>query len=106
MSHAEQHPLSGKTVKIDTLHIPNMSAAFPARDITDGMYWVEDWADRLFTNGWDQHAREGNPACLQYAMRRAQEGFPMDDEVVYGKVGSFGYLLHVSELGEVLKEGR
>ena len=26
----------------------------------------------------------------------------MDDEVVYGKVGAFGKLVHVSELGEVI----
>jgi hypothetical protein len=28
-----------------------------------------------------------------------RKGLPFDDEVVYGKLGGFGHLVHVSELG-------
>jgi len=41
---------------------------------------------------------DGNPAALDYALRRAVDGLPLDDEVVYGKLGAFGKLIHVSQL--------
>lgn len=41
---------------------------------------------------------DGNPACLTYALRSGIEDLPIDDDVLYGKVGGFGFLLHVSEL--------
>ena len=37
-------------------------------------------------------------ACLDYAMHSGMEGVPTDDEVVYGKVGAFGKLVHVSQI--------
>lgn len=42
----------------------------------------------------------GNPAAMMYAIRTGSQGFdvPIDNEVVYGKIGSLGYLFHVSEL--------
>lgn len=48
----------------------------------------------------------GNPAAMMYAIRTGSQGFdvPIDNEVVYGKIGSLGYLFHVSEL-TLPKEG-
>jgi len=46
----------------------------------------------------------GNPAALIYAIRSGFDGLPTDDEVVYGKIGSFGHLIHESELGEVVTD--
>ena len=43
---------------------------------------------------------QGNPACIKYAFRSGFGGLPPDNEVVYGKVGALGYLVHSSELGE------
>lgn len=40
----------------------------------------------------------GNPAALQYAMRAAANNLPIDDDVLYGKIGHFGHLVHVSEI--------
>jgi len=40
----------------------------------------------------------GNPACLQYSIRVAKENLPQDDNVYYGKIGPYGYLVHESEL--------
>jgi hypothetical protein len=42
----------------------------------------------------------GNPAALNYAMRAGTIGLPVDNEVVYGKIGYLGYLVHTSEFVE------
>ncbi len=82
--HAEAHPLAGQTVQID---LP---------DIGTGEYVIEDWWDRVTGGSW-MHA-QGNPAALKYAIRSVFASLPTDDEVVYGKFGPFGHLVHVSEL--------
>lgn len=46
---------------------------------------------------------EGNPACMKYAMRSAFSGLPTDNNVIYGKVGPFGHLVHESEIGEIVQ---
>jgi hypothetical protein len=57
---------------------------------------VEDWWDRVAGKSWMDC--DGNPACLKYAVRSALAGLPLSDEVLYGKIGYFGELVHVSEL--------
>ena len=91
--HTEPSTLAGKIVKIkkDVKHPQH-------NDFGGSEYRVEDWWDRLDQGSWMTCA--GSPACLVYAMR---VGFnmpviPTDDEVLYGKVGSFGHLLHISEI--------
>lgn len=78
--HLEPHPMARKVVHL--------------KDGTE--YRLEDWWDRLGEGSW-MHCIE-NMACIQYAMRGLRCDLPVDDEVVYGKVGSFGYLIHVSEI--------
>jgi len=46
----------------------------------------------------------GNPAALMFAIRSARADLPTDDEVVYGKIGNFGHIIHTSELGEVVTD--
>jgi len=84
--HKEPHPLAGQTVKVK-------SGKFAGRD-----YHLEDWWDRLGQGSWK--FCDGNPACLDYALRTgfSPDPVPLDDEVVYGKIGGFGKLIHVSEL--------
>jgi hypothetical protein len=41
---------------------------------------------------------EGNPACLHYAVRASANDLPIDDNVLYGKIGSLGHLVHTSEI--------
>lgn len=77
--HTESHPLAGKTVKA-----------------LGEEYRLEDWWDVLTGGSWMN--ADGNPAAMNYAVRSAVAGLPLDDEVVYGKVGAFGHLVHVSEL--------
>ena len=60
---------------------------------------VEDFWDRVYGKSWMMS--DGNPAALKYAVRSALKPLPMDDEVVYGKRGYLGHLVHVSELTEV-----
>lgn len=94
MNHPDEHPLAGRTVKLK-IDLQNHDAA-----VIDGAeFRVEDWWDRLTGGSW--MSANGNPAAILYALRTA--GIPLDDEVVYGKIGAFGHLVHVSELGEVLK---
>ncbi|PQM51799.1 hypothetical protein C5U48_12790 [Mycolicibacter virginiensis] len=59
-------------------------------------YHVEDWWDRLAGGSW--MFADGNPAAMAYAVRSAFKGLPIDNEVLYGKVGALGYLVHVSEI--------
>lgn len=81
MMHDQPSPLAGRTVQI-------AQGVLAGRSLV-----VEDWWDRAAGKSW-MHC-DGNPACLEYAMR---ERTPLDDEVVYGKIGSFGALVHVSFL--------
>ena len=61
---------------------------------------IEDWWDRIAGKSWG--VCDGNPACLDYAFRCSRiTGF--DDEVIYGKVGGSGKLVHVSLLAEVVQ---
>lgn len=87
--HDSPHPEAGKTVIV-----------------LDGEeeieYQVEDWWDRVYGASW-MYAK-GNPACMEYAIRSAFSHLPVDDEVVYGHVGPFGHLIHVSEILKVVEE--
>lgn len=62
----------------------------------DQNYRIEDYWDKVTGQSWMD--ADGNPAALNYAVRGATEGLPIDDEVVYGKMNGLGYLVHVSEL--------
>jgi hypothetical protein len=95
MKHTEPHPLARQTVTL------NEKAVDAAGEVVAGTELVvEDWWDALTGKSW--MFSDGNPAALKYAMRTGMSGgsIPLDDEVVYGKIGSFGHLVHVSELGD------
>lgn len=82
-----KHKLAGKTVKI-------VKGRLAGND-----YRVEDlWIN--INNGVSWGDSVGNPACHQYAIRAAMDGLPPDDDVLYGKIGAFGYLVHESEIGD------
>ncbi len=88
MKHDAKHPLSGQTVKV------NLKLADGSIKLEE--YRLEDWWDHLTGQSWMNS--NGNPAALMYAMRNGIVGLPLDDEVVYGKIGSLGHLVHVSEI--------
>lgn len=82
----EPHALSGKRVRLKN----------------GGIYDVEDYWQNVSGGSWMDAV--GNPAALIYAGRVALSGFPLDNEVLYGKIGPFGHLMHVSELGDVIED--
>lgn len=84
MLHKDEHPQAGKTVKIKQ----------SANDIGGQELRLEDWWDRIAGKSWMNC--DGNPACIIFAMRAL--GTPINNEVVYGKIGGLGYLVHTSEL--------
>ena len=78
--HEEKHPLAGMVVKLKN----------------GQLYAVEDWADRVL--GRSVWIADGNPAALKYAIRSAMSGFPIDNNLLYGKIGMFGEIVHESEI--------
>lgn len=88
MIHTEPHPLAGKTVKLLISATDNFT--------------IEDWQDRVY-NGKSWQVLTRNPACIYYASRVSQTKLPIDDEVVYGKINGIGYIIHISELGDVVE---
>jgi len=84
----DKHPLAGSTVKLKCK---------PDPDGLNGQdYRVEDWWINVAEKSWMNC--DGNPACLKYAVRSSFAGIPTDDEVLYGKVGGLGHLVHTSEI--------
>lgn len=96
MKHDTPHRWAGKEVRI--------KPTSPLANADGDLYVLEDWWDRVYGSSW-MYA-DGNPAALAYAMRTATSGgrIPFDDEVVYGKVGAFGHLLHKTELHSLVGE--
>ncbi|NEB92393.1 hypothetical protein [Streptomyces bauhiniae] len=86
-SHNSPHPLAGQTVTVNA-HLHGNSGPHE--------FTVEDWNDRVFGQSWA--AMERHPASMAYAIRTAWENLPLDNEVIYGKVGPFGHLIHVTEI--------
>jgi len=77
---------AGKTVKIRA-DVPKLGGA---------EYRVEDWWINVAGMPWGE--ADGNPAAMQYGMRAGFAGLPWDDEVLYGKIDGFGFLVHISEI--------
>ena len=89
----ERHPLAGQTVRLK-----NDIGKFMQGEAGGAEFVVEDWAENVLgCSVWDT---DGNPAALEYALRRGTNGnnVPIDDNVVYGKVGWFGHFVHESEI--------
>ena len=92
--HEQPSPLAGKTVRIKA------EAKHPqVIDFGNSEYRVEDWWDRVAGKSWMELAAT-NPACLVYAIRSSRNQIPIDDEVLYGKIGHLGHLVHLSEIEE------
>lgn len=93
VTHMEKHPLAGKTVKIKPTVKHHQFKNFGGAD-----FILEDWWDHLTGGSWMD--ADGNPAALMYALRTGMlnPDVPTDNEVVYGHVGHYGHLLHISEL--------
>lgn len=82
-----EHRLAGKTVKI-------VKGEHAGKD-----YRVEDLWQNVAGESW--MTCNGNPACIIYALRGAKEELPIDNNVLYGKIGPLGHLIHESEVEEI-----
>ena len=84
----ERSELAGKVIKIKS----------EANEIGGQEVHIEDWWINVAGQSW--MFCEGNPACIRYAMRTGlgKIRVPMNDQVLYGKIGGLGYLIHESEL--------
>lgn len=88
----DRHPLAGKTVKL------KLAAESDIKTGDD--FRVEDWWENVGGSRMTETA--GNPAVFKAMMRTMNTPVYMNDNVVYGKVGHFGHIVHESELGEVV----
>jgi hypothetical protein len=89
----DKHPLAGQKVILNCKPDPD--------GLNGKEFVIEDWQINVMGRSW--MACDGNPACLKYAMRSAFAGLPIDNKVIYGHINRIGYLIHESELGEVVK---
>lgn len=98
MSHTESHPLAGKTVYLnDNAEDPLRGILLPGTEFV-----VEDWYDFLGGRGDGRSwMSDATFTTMHYGQRVNYLGRVPDDEVVYGHVGAFGHIVHVSELGGV-----
>ena len=87
----ESSKFAGKTVKIKAGSTHPQVPNFAGSD-----YRVEEYWDKLTGKSW--MVSDGNSACMIYAKRLAENNLPIDDNVVYGKIGCLGHLVHVSEI--------
>lgn len=96
MIHEKQHPLKGQTVVLNSNTVDNVRGIV----IEGAEFVVDDWWDRI--NGGSWMYAKNNWAAMHYGMRSAlqENSLPLDDEVVYGKIGIYGHIVHASELGE------
>lgn len=86
--HGAPHMFAGKEVQIKN------------GELKGNYYVIEDYWDRIDEKDWSDPNRRGNPACLLYSRRIAFQDFqvPRDNEVLYGKIGMMGFLVHEKEL--------
>lgn len=84
----EKFKFAGQTVKIRS-EIQKFGGA---------EFEIEDYWENVSGKSW--MLSNGNPAAMFYAIRTGTQSFrtPIDNEVLYGKIGGLGYLFHVSEL--------
>lgn len=93
MAHAEQHELAGQEIKVQFKGGHNQ---IPGSENGPVDFVVEDWQDRVMGQSWMY--MDGNPAALVYAIRAGVNSLPFDNEVIYGKVGGLGHMVHESEI--------
>lgn len=90
----EKYKYAGKTMKV----AQGAGRAFNGELLDGREFIVEDYWINIVGKTW--RYVEGNPAVVEYICRAMKKKTPppMDDDVVYGKIGPYGHLFHVSEL--------
>ena len=90
--HDKDSELIGKKIRIKEGLTPELSGQ---------RIVIVNWVDRMPGNkSWMDYGPE-NMATWHYAMRKGtdfDENDPQVDEVLYGKIGSLGFCVHINEL--------
>ena len=95
----EKYKYANQTVilkDIDSLKTPE--GDFRGKEFRAEDYWIN-----FYDTSW--MFQKGNPACMIYAMRSGFARLPIDNNVIYGKIGGLGWLIHESEI-EGPKDGK
>lgn len=92
MIHSTPSQHAGKKVKIKD----------SAAEIGGSEILIEDYWDRVYGKSWMQS--DGNPAAMDYAIRTGFSDLkvPTDNEVLYGKIGGLGCLVHFIEIEKII----
>lgn len=88
----EKHDLANKKVRLKSNN----------KDLNNQIFIIEDWCCNL-SGALCKTCNAGNYACLNFAQRESQDKLPYDDKVIYGKIDGLGYIVHESEIGELLE---
>lgn len=91
--HSESSSLKGKEVTIKKTQTHRQFPGFGG-----SKFVVEDWWDKVSGKNWFASSEDGNIAAFVYLLRSIDNNLPPDNEVVYGKLGPFGCLVHISEI--------
>jgi hypothetical protein len=88
--HKTKSPLAGKEVSIRECDYPT--------SLCGKTFIVEDWWDRVqVSEGKSWRDCHEYLVCANYKMRMTRRE-QNDDEVLYGRIGPFNYLVHVSDI--------
>lgn len=92
--------MSDQVIENGATYLLNKKAKDPIQlaVVSKARFTVEGKWDVLTGKSW--MFSDGNPACIQYAVRVALGSMAIDDNVYYGKIDGFGHLVHASEIGE------
>jgi hypothetical protein len=99
MIHSEPHPLAGRTVTVE------LKGPHHQLEGTTHEFEIEDWWDRISHKNLSWAESHGNWAAELFGIRvgqfkNATELLNKDqmNEVVYGKIGGYGNIVHQSEI--------
>ena len=67
-------------------------------DLGNQDFQIEDWWENVTGKSW--MISDGNIAAMVYGFRTGMRhgAVPIDNDVLYGKIGGLGFLFHVTEL--------
>lgn len=83
---------SGQSLKIKDGFTDPFNGKIPAGT----EYLVEGYWDEVTGKSW--RVSSENPAALNYLARVSRQHLPIDNDVLYGKIGPYGFLVHISEV--------
>ncbi|QCG77047.1 hypothetical protein SEA_EWALD_38 [Gordonia phage Ewald] len=87
--HPDPHPTADRAVVV-------LAKSIASETPQPMVFMVEDYWDRVSGGSW-QTAVDSREA-LAYGLRAGFADLPLDDEVLYGTIGSTTLLVHVSEI--------